>query len=516
MKKNTKYLLLLPLSLITLVSCSEGNPSTSLPSSTDSSTSLPSSELPSSSLPSSETESSTSSSTPEEEVDPDILTALESLKGNSHEVRIDYQVQVLHPGVTGAVDLELNHEEERHYSYTENEDGTIERGYHAEGQNTNYDIQNGERIESSRRVYPMTPVTLFEEEDTGLAVMESLTVDNRVETAYLSGYDETTGVYDPVLFNADYTNPWDYIQADDLFYDDDGNLHLSLEKADFLRLSYGATSVNWITDCKLTTNSQGQIVLVDFLTDDLVGETFTRASSMSLTYSDFGTPLNHVVPLENDNPELEEALKSLVNAKNFTYKKTLTYEGTSTETTGYYDREKGLVYFHQGNSQSLYEGGDNYDYVAAYQQDGANAGSYVGYNYISSDYGSWSWDPITVSSSALYTIPSWESLIPAFDQVSANVFTLENGVYVPESSLLPTIGGYFDNPFYGVNSEALTTSGTKLEITLENGVLTKIEASFGTDSSEYDVTFELSAIDNTTLPDFFLDSWNPEDGGILD
>ena len=505
MKSNMKSLFfLLPALLLSLASC---NTNTSTTSSNGSSTS--------SSTSSSSQSSSSSSVKP---TDPTIETALASLKQNNHTVDIDFTVRVLHPKDEYAVDIEIHRQEQRSFSYNVLEDKSIEKGYHVEGSSTNCDLdkETGDYVETTRRVYPITPLTIFEDTENGLAVMETLNVQNEVDYAYLSEYDADTGVYDPVVFDTDYINPWDYINAEDFSYDSDGILHLDLEKAEFLAESYGASSVNWATDCTVSLNSSNQIAKVDFTIPDIEGENFERVSKMTLLYSDFGKEtVNHLAPLTNDNPHLATALKCLLNAKNFTYKKTITIDGVSALTTGYYDKEHGIAYFHQGDKDSMYTAGDNYDYVAAYQTSGANKDQYVGYNYISGDETSYAWSPITVSSSALYTIPTWDDLIPAFDQVSPNIFTEENGVYTPISSLVPSIGSYFDNPFLGVNSEALTTDGTAFSITLDGDTIKQIDAVFESSGTTYEVKFELSAINHTTLPQFFLDSWNTANGGIF-
>ena len=308
MKSNMKSLFfLLPALLLSLASC---NTNTSTTSSNGSSTS--------SSTSSSSQSSSSSSVKP---TDPTIETALASLKQNNHTVDIDFTVRVLHPKDEYAVDIEIHRQEQRSFSYNVLEDKSIEKGYHVEGSSTNCDLdkETGDYVETTRRVYPITPLTIFEDTENGLAVMETLNVQNEVDYAYLSEYDADTGVYDPVVFDTDYINPWDYINAEDFSYDSDGILHLDLEKAEFLAESYGASSVNWATDCTVSLNSSNQIAKVDFTIPDIEGENFERVSKMTLLYSDFGKEtVNHLAPLTNDNPHLATALKCLLNAKNFT------------------------------------------------------------------------------------------------------------------------------------------------------------------------------------------------------
>lgn len=509
MKSKVKSLFLLLPSLLLIASCqntSSSQPSSSLPGSSN----TPSSQSPSTPAP------STPSIEPEPEPEEEFVTAVNSLKRNSHIVNLASTVRVLHPDSPLTADLQTSTDANYTYSYKTLEDGTIERGYHEEGARTNADLikETGEPDPNATRVYDITPLTIFEDSETGLAYSEVLNIDNSVTTSLPSEYNPETGVYDPIVFENNYRNPWDFISANDLYYGEDGNIHLSLDKAEFLTECYKATSVNWVTDCIVNLNSKGEVATVDFTTPELVGETFTRTSTLRLSYSRFGeNVLSHIVPLTNDNPDLATALNCLKDAKNFTYVKTIenVTKKTKTITTAYYDNEAGLAFYHQGEDDALYTAGDNYDYVAARQTSGEFAGKWLGYNYLSGTLG-WNWAVIYVSSSYPYVIDTWEDLIPSFDQVSPNVFTEENGVYTPDSSLFKSIGSYFDNGFLGVNSESLETNGDGLSLTVKDGRIDKVEARFGVSGDEYHVTFTLKDIDSTTFPQYFLDSWDAFQG----
>lgn len=452
--------------------------------------------------------------------DEEIAKALSSLQRNNHKAEVSYTTTVLHPDSPMTVDLEMTTNETLSYSYTEMSDGSVERGYHEVGSRIARDLPKDDlNVDTTPRIYPVQSLTIFENPENGLAVSETLNVDNTVTKAYVSEYDSSTGVYDPLTFASSFRNPWDYISVSDLTLNEDGlSYSLDLDKAEFLTECYGATSVNWVTECTVNVNPEGNIYRVDFTTADLDGGSYTRETTMSVTYSNWGEEtVKHVVPLTNDNPELAEALKCLDGVTNFTYTKDTVSADANVDkhTTGYYSKDEKMVYFHQEYEDALYTEGDDYDYAAIYQEDNSwgYPGEWLGLNYLAGTT-SWSWGVISVSASALYSVPTWEELIPQFGSVSPALFTKvtdESGTYyIPDETLLPSIGSYFDNPFLGVNSSSLESSGNgfKLWIKEENGkqVIDKAEANFTLVSSDYTVTFTLSDIGSTKLPQYFLDS----------
>ncbi len=449
---------------------------------------------------------------------------LSSLQRNNHRAHVTYTTRVLHPDSPQAVDLEMVTDETFSYSYTERTDGTIEKGYHEVGTRTARDLEKESlNVDTTPRVYPIQPLTIFEDPKTGLAQSETLNVDNTVTKAYVADYDSNTGIYDPLTFASNFRNPWDYISVSDLTYDEQEDLwYLNLDKAEFLTECYNATSVNWVTECRVYANYADEnnptIARVEFDTSYLDGGSYTRETTMSVNYSDWGKEtVKHVVPLTNENPELDEALNCLDDATNFTYIRDLVSEDDNVDkhTTGYYSLDEKMAFYHQEYDEALYTKGDDYDYAAIYQDDNSMGyqDQWLGLNYIAGTT-SWSWGTIAVSASALYSIPSWDELIPQFSAVSPAVFTKvtegNDTYYVPDETLIPSIGSYFDNPFLGVNSSSLENGGTDFKLWLreENGkhVIDKVEAKFNLVSSEYTVTFTLSDIGTTKLPRYFLDS----------
>lgn len=496
-RKYTSLLLALPALL--LASCA-GTSSTSAPSTSTSS-----------STTSSGADSTTIPDIDDGEAPEEFVTAIKSLRKNSHQVHINSLVQVLHPDPY-AVDLQIVTDQTIVQSYKTLEDGTIERGYHVEGSKTNSDLNKDEGHtvnESTTTVYPIADQTIFEDPATGVAYDETLTIDNTVVKSMPANQDET-GVYDPLIFADQFKNPWDYIDASDLSYGTDGNIHLDITKAAFLMEAYELNSVNKPSDCIVNLNSNNQIASVTFAIDDIGSETYTRHSTLSLTYSGFGTAtVEHLAPLTNENPELETAFANLTSADSFTYTKVIKNltNNTVEKTTAYYVKDANLVYFHQGDEDRMYTNGNNYDYVASYQESGTYAGQWMGYNYVQGTTG-WDWGIVYVTGTYPYLVESWDALIPQVKKVSTALFHKdEDGAYVCDDRLDGSIGSYFDNGFLAVNSEALETSGTGLKLTLKDGNIDTIETGFTVSNQESEVTFTLSDINSTTLPDFFLESW---------
>ena len=58
------------------------------------------------------------------------------------------------------------------------------------------------------------------------------------------------------------------------------------------------------------------------------------------------------------------------------------------------------------------------------------------------------------------------------------------------------------------SSEALETDGTGVSLTVQNGQIDTVTAGFDFMGTLYEVTFTLSDVNETTLPDYFLETWN--------
>lgn len=505
---KNKLLLLLPVLLLT--SCSDISSTT-----TPTSSSSQSSESSNSS-----TSSSSSSSDDREYLEESVArTALYSLRENSHNVHIESLVNIYQVD-SYSIDLRQEISKDLSFSYDEVEEGYIERGYRESGYRRYADLEKEthEPIESTEQVYDYPTMQIYEDRESGLAYSEEITLDNEVNYSLMANYDDTTGIYDPVSFANTYRNPFDYISINDFYYGEDRSIHLDTQKAEFIAECYDLTSINFISDAIVSLNSDGYISYISFVTPDLVDEgRYTRTSQVELSFSDFGEQvITHLAPYDNDNPELEEALHILDDVTSYTYTKYfLDEEGNEVNhTTGYFDLNAGMVFFHQVNPNydldpnEMYTAGDNYDYCVVYQEDGDYAGQWLGYEYVSSVLG-WDWNLIMLSSTAPYVLSTFSDIGPNFDVLNSSLFTHEGDSYVAPDELVSTLGFYFDNGFIGVQSGAFESGTTTLAITLDSeGDGFTVETGFEIMGEEYFVRFELSDINSTELPSYFLETWN--------
>ena len=93
--------------------------------------------------------------------------------------------------------------------------------------------------------------------------------------------------------------------------------------------------------------------------------------------------------------------------------------------------------------------------------------------------------------------------------LNSSLFTHEGDSYVAPDELVSTLGFYFDNGFIGVQSGAFESGTTTLAITLDSeGDGFTVETGFEIMGEEYFVRFELSDINSTELPSYFLETWN--------
>ena len=356
---KNKLLLLLPVLLLT--SCSDISSTT-----TPTSSSSQSSESSNSS-----TSSSSSSSDDREYLEESVArTALYSLRENSHNVHIESLVNIYQVD-SYSIDLRQEISKDLSFSYDEVEEGYIEKGYRESGYRRYADLdkETHEPIENTEQVYDYPTMQIYEDRESGLAYSEEITLDNEVNYSLMANYDDTTGIYDPVSFANTYRNPFDYISINDFYYGEDGSIHLDTQKAEFIAECYALTSINFISDAIVSLNSDGYISYISFVTPDLVDEgRYTRTSQVELSFSDFGEQvITHLAPYDNDNPELEEALHILDDVTSYTYTKYFLDEDGNevNHTTGYFDLDAGMVFFHQVNPNydldpnEMYTAGDN-------------------------------------------------------------------------------------------------------------------------------------------------------------
>lgn len=433
---------------------------------------------------------------------------LASVKHVNHRAHVEQTNRTTYPRntSTGAVGLGIDHSLDFAYSYDNGE-----RAYSTSGYSTHFNIDNqtGEIIESSITEYNVQTSRVFEEEGTGLALIESMNPDNTVTTAYASDYDETTAIYTPLSFANNFSNPWDYIEESDLTLGDDGNFHLSSDKAEFLLESYALSGTNMVTDAIITTDEQDALKEIEFVMPDYETSSYVRKTSVTITYSDFGelTKIEHLTPFENDNPELAEAFKCLDNATSFTYRKQFGDSFSAFEpsdTTGYFTQD--AIFFHQRadkHPNEFYTDGDDYDYLS---KKNPRDGKYYGFMYDLIELG---FVPAMLSDTQQLVKDSFIDNGPSFGQLSAALFRKTGDLtYEVEPSITSWIGQYFDNGFDGVHSDILSTSTLScvVYLTSDKKAIDKVEVGADIGTGKTTITYTLSDINSTEIPEFALEA----------
>lgn len=428
--------------------------------------------------------------------------ALASLSHKTHGAHIEmatdvYRDDPLEVGIHQGKTYDIVHQYGAVRAYTE------KYSYNA------YDYKGTDKVESTEWGYSDPKAYYFRDEETGLAIKESITIDNEVNSSYLSDYNDTTGVYLPYAFDSLFRNPWDYIRASDIVEEEDGSLHLQGAKAQFVVTCYGGTSINYVDDIALNLGEDGGIDSLTFDISELREEgRYTRTNEFTVTYDrSLGEqPVAHLQPYSNDNPELAAALGCLDGVDSYTYNKEFlsSWDGERTTwTTGYFIRDE-MAYYAQRSTpedEHPYQGGDDYDYKAVY--DPSDKLYYV-YQYDYGDLG-WDWHVVTLSSSTLYTIDSFEGLGPDFSSINPALFKKTGDrTYEAEEMVVTSLGAYFDNGMLGAQSGALESSTGRLVITLneDKTAIQTVLASFSLQGKAYYLRFTLSDINSTTLPSY--------------
>lgn len=500
--KKASLLLVSLTALLSLASCTDSNSSTSTP---DSSVN-PSSTVDSSSVDSSTSSTGTSSSTGGSNVPSYIRTALASVKKNNHKANIIQSTRVYYPNATSAytsIGVGIDNNITVAYSYT---DG---RAYYTDGVSTHYSTNTeGDMIEGSETIYTTSSTRVFEEEETGLSIIESINPDNTINRAYASNYNSSTGVYTPLVFANEFRNPWDYVDYDDLTEDDDGEIYLDVGKAEFFIESYGLSNTNVVESALVTLDDSNNISSLTFEFVYTGNDSYVRDCTLTINYYDYGedTIINHINSFTNDNPALETALQCLVGVDSFTYRKQFKYSSSAeiapNDTTGYFTRD--AVFFHQRAqdaawSDTFYTAGDDYDYVS--KRNSAD-GKYYGYEYSLDSY---SFTAAMISSTEQLVIDTFEENGPMFSELSAALFYQTSDLtYEAEPSVVDWMGTYFDNGFDGVHSDILAGSTTSITITLteDEKAIDTVVVGCAMSGEENTITFTLSDINSTTIPEF--------------
>ena len=510
--KATKLLLLLPL---LLAGCNQGG-----------------SETPSETLPPVDSSTETSTEAPDTSDQSDLLSArkaVNSLRGVDHMVSVNQKVFVnqADQGSYTTEDIYIEHFYNYQYSYDEEEltayrkETELHYGTLVEGTHDIVTDANG-NPKISISSYP--DELYFKDPKNGTVLQETITMSNTIETSIMANYNSNTGMYDPIVFEEEFKNPFDFILPRDLIkLEDAGSKHrfsLSLSKAEFLADCYGANATNKIDSCVITTDSEYQIERMTFVTPreggyDL-GYSYERTSELVVTITGRGDDyhLDHLTPYTNSNTELENAFNAVINANSYRYEKRYLYgevgsaenpeDNIEDKIAGYMTKER--CFFHHKDSPddvAPYQLGDDYDYIANKEGD-----VYYGYEYnmVGTD---WKWGKISVSVSAYYTLETFNDIGPNLSRISPAIFRLKEGTdntYVVDDSFLYRVGSFFDFQFLGVNSQVLETNTSEFELTLEEDGSFVVNTGFiyydnGTKvDQKIQYVLDASTINNTTLP----------------
>lgn len=508
-----KTAFLLPLIAFSLVACG--------PKDNSSSSSQPSEQSTPESTPS---DSSSSSSSSEGPVYGDIsipekpsasqkaVTALASLKGKTHAAHIEmntdvYRTSASEVGIHQGRIIDLAHQYGEVRSYRES------LSYTYWDYKLNVETGEQEKVETTEWSYSDPTAYYYRDSETGLATVEKITNQNTVTTSWLSEYSDVYGSYIPYAFDALFRNPWDYIAATDISEDEDGTLHLSADKCQFIVDCYGGTSINYVEDIVLGLGEDGGIDTLTFVIPDLDDdERYVRTNTFTVTYDrDLGdNPIPHLVPFTNENPDLATALKCLDGINSYTYLKEFFSDPERTERTtwtkGYFIRDD-IAYFRQRAAEddsdtAPYRMGDDYDYRCIYDAEDKLYRVQDCEFYTSS----WEWAVVMLSGTTPYTIDTFEEIGPNFTSLNPALFKKTGELtYEAEELVLPTIGGYFDNGMQGAHSMALTTSTIECKITLtaDKKAISTVDTGFSLQGDVYYIRFTLDDLNSVVKQDYW-------------
>ena len=433
----------------------------------------------------------------EEKPSEKVIRALESVR-TSHKVYIEQSKIVLKPQDPLAVDIYVGYDNEYGFYY-QGEDRSFSRAVRS----TIVDLIKGteEWDESTLRTQAYPEERYFKDED-GTVYAENINVKNELSKVTYAYFDSGKGVYQPVIFDTEFINPFDYITYRDVQENEDGTLTLLHEKADFLASCYDAVGMNFIQGNTIHLNEEGQIASIDFLIPDRVESTFTRKNSLSLEYiRGENIRFEHRKVYENDNPKLQKALSVLDNQTNFTYvKQYMNADGTvNNKIKAYFTKEKVLFHQHdEKDSTTLYQGGDDYDYKVLLDP---NTNRYTCYEYTSGSAG-WKWNVSMLSSTAPYILDHFSEIGPSFMGMSAAIFKqIDEHTYEIEREMVSTIGKYFDFGMQGCQSYVFDGYTTALTIVLnEQDEIDVIKAKFRFEQKETSIEFRIEDVGNTIFP----------------
>lgn len=457
----------------------------------------------------------TTSSKPEDKA---LKAALEPFKKN-YKVHMTESVDVLHPNDSTSVDLGFTNSVSLDYLNSD-----TERGVKISSSRESYDYEkrtnpNDPLVKNPASIstYSAPDKTYFEDPDTLSAYSEAIDKNNVYSKSYASNYDINTGIYEPIAYQNQFRNPWDFISASDFTLDSKGVYHLSNEKAEFLLDCYQASSLNWVSDASLTIQD-GKITSLVLNTPDQEGPDkkainyWQRKTTYTLSFDYSTTSVAHLpsTGYTNDNPELQAIFDKMKTATSYRYAKTFYHvldplDETQKNyidypTVGYFSLTDKAVYFSQRDSSQPYTGTDDYDSIIKLNTED---NLYHVYQYTPNN-GTFAWGGVSLNGVTPYTFEKFTDIGPALGSLSAKLFKKTGEkTYEIETALLPGSGALFDNQYAGVSTDYFSTQTTRLTLTIgaDNNSF-KVETGFNQLGSEQKVSFELSGINSTELKPF--------------
>lgn len=457
----------------------------------------------------------------------EIQDAISVLRETNYTATLTEKLTVVHPNNKQSVDIGTDTTRTLNFKVGDDE------GVSTSAIRQSYDLDKTthEKVDSSTTTYRTQTLTYFKDESTGSAYTETIDLNNEYKQYYVSDYDESTRVYQPISYESEFRNPWDFIDASDIDVNEDGEYVLSNQKAQFLINCYQASNLNWVQKAVINIDN-GKIISLAISTPDQKGSNssasnyWIRTTSYSLNFTNYGHEdlVKHLPKngYENNNPELQAIFDSVKTADSFTYKKLfvgvppLTQNPVVDEdswTTGYFTKD--AVYYaqmyedknHDGkndyertydngssNLQSPYMGTDNYDSIIHKEDDG----KYYVYQYTPGNV--WNWGRVALSGSTDYSFDNFGDIGPNFGNLSAKLFKKTGDkTYEIEDQLVSYSGTFFDNQYQGVSTTYFESQTTKLILTINDDKSLSIDTGYWSNGKEQEVKFELYDINSTTL-----------------
>lgn len=346
-----------------------------------------------------------------------------------------------------------------------------------------------------------TPEQTYYKDEEGQAIYKTINVYNQVVSSIAAEFDSESGAYTPVMYDAYYTNPFNFVTARDLELDEEANtVSIDPIKAYDIASFYGAVGLNAVQGATIILDSNQLPVKIEFDIEDYVDEgRFTRTNEFEVRFTELRSAWKEVKPFENNNPDLAVALKKLENATNYTYYKDMMYgDEVEGRTAGYFTQD--FVFYHQGFEEEMYTRGDNYDYVVKKHE---TDNLFYIYSYQTTDAITWYWVQ-EYSGEVAISYETFNQIGPKYYNISPAIFkSIGNNQYVCEDLVMPSIGSYFDNQCHAATTADFEKATKDCVVTLDgNQNIEKVELVITTGGVTYNYRFSYDNIGTTTIPSY--------------